>query len=134
MATVVRIRESACSGDCHKCSGCGAAQQTIQLKAVNALGAKAGELVVISTKTTPVLIGAAVLYLLPLVMFFAGFFLGESLWQRGAVTGGVAFMLSVGLVIFYDRFVARKHEPIYTITRYADNETAARTKGDNELD
>ena len=25
-ALVFRIRESACSGDCHKCSGCGAAK------------------------------------------------------------------------------------------------------------
>ena len=25
-ALVFRIRESACSGDCHKCSGCGAAR------------------------------------------------------------------------------------------------------------
>ena len=31
-AQVIRIRESACSGDCHKCSGCGAAQQTMLLK------------------------------------------------------------------------------------------------------
>ena len=23
-ATVIHVRESACSGDCHKCSGCGA--------------------------------------------------------------------------------------------------------------
>ena len=28
-ALVFRIRESACSGDCHKCSGCGAAKDTI---------------------------------------------------------------------------------------------------------
>ena len=28
-AMVVHVRESACSGDCHKCSGCGAAQQTV---------------------------------------------------------------------------------------------------------
>ena len=27
-ALVFRIRESACSGDCHKCSGCGAAKET----------------------------------------------------------------------------------------------------------
>ena len=25
-ATVIHVRESACSGDCHKCSGCGAAK------------------------------------------------------------------------------------------------------------
>ena len=32
-AQVMHLRQSACSGDCHKCSGCGAAQETIFLKA-----------------------------------------------------------------------------------------------------
>jgi hypothetical protein len=27
----VLVRQSACSGDCHKCSGCGAATQTMEL-------------------------------------------------------------------------------------------------------
>ena len=28
-AQVLCIRESACSGDCHKCAGCGAVQETM---------------------------------------------------------------------------------------------------------
>ena len=44
-ATVVHVRQSACSGDCHKCSGCGAATEQIQLEAVNAIGAQAGDFV-----------------------------------------------------------------------------------------
>ena len=42
-AQVIRIRESACSGDCHKCSGCGAAQQTMLFTARNPIGAREGE-------------------------------------------------------------------------------------------
>lgn len=42
MAEVVRIRESACSGDCHKCSGCGAAQQTVLLTAKKSHWSPAG--------------------------------------------------------------------------------------------
>ena len=38
-AEVVCVRESACSGDCHKCSGCGAAKETILLEAQNPIGA-----------------------------------------------------------------------------------------------
>ena len=38
MAEVIRVRESACSGDCHKCSGCGAAQQNLLLTARNPIG------------------------------------------------------------------------------------------------
>ena len=32
-ALVIHVRQSACSGDCHKCSGCGAASEMILLKA-----------------------------------------------------------------------------------------------------
>ena len=37
-ATVLVIRESACSGDCHKCSGCGAAKEAILLTVENPVG------------------------------------------------------------------------------------------------
>ena len=44
-AQVICIRESACSGDCHKCSGCGAAKEAILLTAENPIGASVGDLV-----------------------------------------------------------------------------------------
>ena len=69
-ATVIHVRESACSGDCHKCSGCGAAKEAIILEAKNPIGAKAGDLVTIESETGPVLKAAAVMYLLPMVFFF----------------------------------------------------------------
>ena len=36
-------RESACSGDCHKCSGCGAQAQQVFVRAENAIGAQPGD-------------------------------------------------------------------------------------------
>ena len=129
-ATVLCIRESACSGDCHKCAGCGAQQQTVTFEAVNAIGAKPGELVTVRTQSGPVLMGAAVLYLLPLVLFFIGYIVG-SLWELGAVIGGAAFVLSIVLAAIYDRKVAKKQKTVYTIIGYAMN---TRTKGDNDLD
>ena len=38
-ALVIHVRESACSGDCHKCSGCGAAKETVLIKAKNPISA-----------------------------------------------------------------------------------------------
>ena len=52
-AQVVHIRQSACSGDCHKCSGCGAAQETLVLTARNPIGAAPGDLVQIEAETAP---------------------------------------------------------------------------------
>ena len=69
-ALVFRIRESACSGDCHKCSGCGAAKETVTFTAKNPIGARRGELVKVESETAPVLTAAAVLYVVPLVLFF----------------------------------------------------------------
>ena len=62
-------RKSACSGDCYQCSGCGAVQETVLIRANNAIHAHLGELVVITARSAPVLVGAAVMYLMPLVLF-----------------------------------------------------------------
>ena len=122
-AQVVHIRESACSGDCHKCSGCGAAQETMVLTAVNPIGACPGDRVVIESQTGPVLAAAAVLYMLPLVLFFAGFLAGKLLWDAGGLIGCLAFALGIGFSVIYDRHMAKKKDTVYTITGYARQES-----------
>ena len=121
-AQVLHLRQSACSGDCHKCSGCGAAQEALLLTAQNPIGAKPGDMVVIRAETGPVLQGAAVLYMLPLVLFFLGYALGAVLWQKGALIGCLAFVLSIALCVLYDRKIAKKRKTIYTITEFARKE------------
>ena len=117
-AQVVYVRQSACSGDCHKCSGCGAAEQTMIFTARNPIGARPGDLVTIASDTGPVLKAAAVLYMLPLVLFIAGYRLGMQ-WKLGGLTGGLAFALSIGLVSAYDRLVMKKKNKVYTIVGFA---------------
>ena len=117
-AQVVYVRQSACSGDCHKCSGCGAVQQAMIFTAHNPIGARPGDLVTVESATGPVLKAAAVLYLLPLVMFIGGYLLGMQ-WQLGGLLGALAFALSIGIVITYDRLVMKKKNTVYTITGYA---------------
>ena len=132
-AQVLHIRESACSGDCHKCSGCGAAKEGIVLRVENPIGAAPGDLVTIEAATGPVLRGAAVLYMMPLLLFFLGYALG-AVWGRGGLAGCLAFAAGIGLVIVYDRRVAAKHETAYTITGFAGKTAESRKKGDNDLD
>ena len=117
-AQVVRIRESACSGDCHKCSGCGAAQQTMLFMAGNPIGARAGDLVIVSAESAPVLKAALVLYILPLVLFFAGYIGGAYVGLSGWL-GALGFLLGIAAVVAYDRLAAKKKETIYTITGFA---------------
>lgn len=122
-AAVIHVRESACSGDCHKCSGCGAAKETVIFTADNPIGARPGDLVKVESSTAPVLKAAMVLYVLPLILFFLGYWLGTLPGNFGAFGGGLGFVLGVTVVIAYDRLVVNKADLRYTITAFADTTT-----------
>ena len=129
-AIVILQRESACSGDCHKCSGCGAAKEVMVFEARNPIGAGRGDLVVIESETGPVMKAVGVFYVLPLVMFFVGFFLGD-IWGFGPLAGCLGFAASIGLSVLYDRKIAKKEE-VHTITGYAgDHLLKSVKKGDH---
>ena len=117
-ARVMVLRQSACSGDCHKCSGCGAVEQKLLVDAHNAVGAKVGEFVILSANSGPVLAAAAVLYILPLVLFLVGYLVLELLWQRGGLGGCGAFLLGLLFAVAYDRRVGKKKKTEYTITGF----------------
>lgn len=118
-ATVIHVRESACSGDCHKCSGCGAAKEAVLFEASNPIGAGRGDLVKVESATGPVLKAAVVLYVIPLVLFFLGYYLGTLPGNFGALFGCLGFVLGVLIVVVYDRKVVKKADLGYTITAYA---------------
>ena len=131
MAQVIHLRESACSGDCHKCSGCGAAKEYMIFDAVNHIGASKGDLVVIQSETGPVMKAVGVFYVLPLVLFFLGYYLGTFV-NAGGICGGLGFVLAIVLAVVYDRKVAKKDNTVHTITGYAgDALLRSMNKGDN---
>ena len=133
-ATVAHMRQSACSGDCHKCSGCGAATEQILLTAVNPIGAEAGDFVKIESASGPVLKAAAMLYMVPLILFFAGYLTGMILWDLGALVGILAFVIGIASAVIYDRRVVKKEKTVYTITGFAGQSLLKHTnKGDNEF-
>ena len=132
-ADIFLVRESACSGDCHKCSGCGAAKEVMIVQAQNPIGAGRGDLVTLETKTGPVMKAVGVFYVLPLVFFFGGYMLG-SLWNLGGLMGCLGFVAAIALSVLYDRKVAKKEE-VLTITGYAgDYLLKSVKKGDHEHD
>ena len=93
------------------------------LTAQNPIGAQAGDLVMLQSESAPVLKAAAVLYMLPLLLFFVGYLVGFLLWKQGAVCGCAAFVLAVGGSILYDRMVVKKQKTVYVITGFARKET-----------
>ena len=132
-AEIFLVRESACSGDCHKCSGCGAAKEVMIFEVLNPIGARRGDLVVIESKTGTVMKAVGMFYVLPLVLFFAGYALG-SLWNLGGLVGCLGFVLAIAACVLYDRKIAQKEE-VHTITGYAgDYLLKSVKKGDHEND
>ena len=132
-ATVFLQRESACSGDCHKCSGCGAAKEVMFVEAQNPIGAGRGDLVVLESRTGPVMKAVGVFYVLPLILFFGGYLLG-SFVELGGLFGCLGFAGAIALSVLYDRKIAKKEE-VLTITGYAgDHLLKSVKKGDHNID
>ena len=118
-ARVSCVRQSACSGDCHKCAGCGAAKERLDFLAGNPIGAKPGDVVIVRSDSGAVLRSALVLYIAPLVLFFLGYCLGNVLWSAGAAAGCAGFAAGIALAVIYDRLVVRKEKTKYLITGFA---------------
>ena len=134
-ATVIHVRESACSGDCHKCSGCGAAKETIVLKAENPVGARRGDLVTLESATGPVLKAATVLYVVPMLLFFVGYFVGDAIFGHGALVGCLSFVAAIVLAVLYDRKIGKNDKTGYIITGFVERSFLnSGKKGDNNID
>ena len=118
-ADIILVRESACSGDCHKCSGCGAAKETMIVTAENPIRAQVGDFVTLTSDTASIMKAVVAVYLVPLVLFFAGYALGAALGISGGLVGGLGFCLGVAFAVWFDRYTAKKEETVYTITGYA---------------
>ena len=110
-------RESACSGDCHHCGGCGTVGQTLRVTAENPVGAQKGDVVYVGSESAPVLWAAALVYSLPLAMFLAGYLLSMRLGAWAAAIGAAVFLAGLLPAFFYNRRV-KKQPPVYTITGF----------------
>ena len=111
-------RQTACGHDCSNCGGCGEiVSKPILVIADDSIGAEVGEAVMITGSSKQVLGLAAVLYVVPVVLFFALY--------------GVAAVLSLpiqglwgGIGFFGGIFAAKKvndrqkdKKPVYTISK-----------------
>ncbi|WP_283672977.1 SoxR reducing system RseC family protein [Butyricicoccus sp. Marseille-Q5471] len=120
MAEVEVTRRSACGHDCKKCGGCGGMEtQLITVTARNTAGAQPGDQVSIEGETRQVLGLAALVYALPIVLFFIGYALGASMRLgegTAALIGGVLFVAGILLAIAYSRHMKHQNKVTFTIT------------------
>lgn len=121
MAEVEVTRRSACGHDCAKCGGCGGLEtQTLYVTARNHTAAQVGDRVLLEGETGRVLGFAALVYLLPLILFFVGYGVG-SLLQKGAgvsaLCGGLMFVLGILCAMWYSRQMKKKNDVPFSVTR-----------------
>lgn len=102
-------RKSACGHDCEECAGCGVGGTSVHARARNPIGARPGQRVIVESDTGNMLGIVAAVYLIPVVLFFAGYLLTWMLQEpyRYAV-GGAAFVLGFLLAILYDRRLKKR--------------------------
>ena len=117
-AEVFLGRQSACSGDCHHCGGCGAVREKLFVRAENPVGARPGDRVIVESDTGSVLLSAILVYLVPLLLFFAGYFLGAALGWLPGLLGGLGFCLGVVPVLLWNRHLERRKETTFRITGF----------------
>lgn len=79
-AEVTVLRKPACGHNCTACGGCksGSRPEVLAL-AENRVGAVSGDVVLVESASSRILGVAAVVYLLPFLLLFSGYFLAESL-------------------------------------------------------
>ena len=67
-------RKSACGHDCEECAGCGVTGAAVHARARNPIGAAPGQKVVVESSTKKMLHIVALVYLIPVALFFLGYF------------------------------------------------------------
>ena len=119
-AEIAVPRKSACGHDCEECAGCGISGTSVYARAKNPIGAKPGQKVVVESSSQKLLGIITLVYFIPVVLFFLGYFLGFWLAPdsgAGYAAGGLGFFLGIGLAIFYDRRIKRQGGLTFTIVR-----------------
>ena len=113
-------RKSACGHDCEECAGCGVTGAAVQAKAVNPIGAKPGQKVVVESSTKKMLGIVALVYATPVVLFLIGYLAMVLIGVSVALQYTVAilgFILGVIAAILYDRWLKEQGGLSFTIVR-----------------
>jgi len=115
-------RQSACGHDCSKCGGgCSelVAKSTVTAEAENRCCAQVGDTVQVESDSSQILGIAAVVYFVPLVTFFLGYFVGTllSLGEGGSIAvGAFGFVLGLIPAFLTNRKVKQNRQVSFRIT------------------
>lgn len=128
-AEILLHRKSACSGDCGHCGGCASIQQVVKAEALNLIQAPVGARVVVQCETGKVLQSAVLVYLIPIITFFAGYAVGSLLDFYPGLVSLIFFVLGLIPAVVSNYRLKKNKKSIFQIIRYADKQPGT---GENE--
>lgn len=113
-------RQSACGHDCAKCGGCGAPTERIQAVADNPVQAGVGDIVTVEGSSKQILGMAAIVYTMPLILFFVfyGVCAALQVTEGAAILVGVlGFALGIWLAIRRNHQMRKSGEIVFRIVK-----------------
>ena len=119
-AVVSVPRKSACGLDCEECAGCGVSGEAVTARALNPIGAKPGQKVVVESSTRKMLGIVALVYAIPVALFLLGYVgalvlgAGVGVQYTAAILG---FAMGILFAIRYDRRLRARGGLSFTIVR-----------------
>ena len=115
-AEVAVTRPTACGGNCGSCEGC-VYDSEVRAVAENPLGAKSGQRVVVESRSAEVYGAVFMVYIVPLVLFLAGYFTAYAMGAPEGICIAASFLalgLSAALLVLSRK---KKKEITLTITK-----------------
>ncbi len=119
MAEVAVARTTACGGSCGSCESC-IFQGEIKTLARNRIGAKPGQRVVIESRSSKIFGAAALVYIMPIVLFILGYALASLAGAAEGVCVAVSFaalLLSALILILSQRMKKNNNSFTFDIIR-----------------
>ncbi len=123
MAEVVATRTTACGANCGNCESC-MFDEKVRAEARNLINAQPGDRVVISSKSSRVFSAAMLVYVMPLVLFLAGYAIAHALGASEGLCIAASFLGLVlgGVILVLSHKKWKERNPItFDIIRFTEN-------------
>lgn len=121
MAEVVVSRTTACGSNCGNCESC-IFQNEIKTLAHNLIGARAGQKVIIESRSSVIYGAAFFVYIMPIIFFFIGYALAYSMGLSEGLCVAVSFLtliLSTAFIVYSERRKKKEDKLVIEIVDFA---------------
>ena len=119
MAEIAVRRKSACGGICHACGGCSDAK-IVKVSAKNSASAAVGDEVIVSSETSGILKAAFVVYIIPIILFFAFYAAAAAMAMSEGMCIGlsiVGFVIGVIIAVIVNSSIKKRGGSSFEIIR-----------------